>query len=433
MSRKLLKQMSSEWRSNLWLVVELAVVSVVLWYVADLLFIYGRTYSIGMGMDTENVFRIYTDDVPPGTPGYDPTDTTETSAEHRKVIYDRLRVHPDVEIAAITRLGVPFEMNLTSTTLRNADPNDSIAFVGSIAMRVVTPEYFELLRIHGADGESPAEVRRIFETGGELLTPDVPYCKFPHKRYESWKEVYEEYKRYDPRELVGRTFIDGDSNVVKIAGLINPIQRQPFETTLTSRICHFEKDSQAYRWGSILVRVKPGKADGFAEKILRDNETVYRSGNRYISGLETVTDIGLRTTHNAFIEVRNSIVLLVFLLVSIFLGLLGTFWFRTQQRVGEIAIRKVNGATPAQIFRRLLGEGMALLTIATIPAIAFDWLLTYMELNQCSNFAFYFEPVRFITCVVAVYLLMTLMVVAGIWFPASRAMKLDAASTLKDQ
>ena len=35
MKRKLAKQMCAQWRSNVWLVVELMVVSVVLWYVND--------------------------------------------------------------------------------------------------------------------------------------------------------------------------------------------------------------------------------------------------------------------------------------------------------------------------------------------------------------------------------------------------------------
>lgn len=39
MSRRLLKQMATEWSSNIWLVVELIVVSVVLWYISDFLYI----------------------------------------------------------------------------------------------------------------------------------------------------------------------------------------------------------------------------------------------------------------------------------------------------------------------------------------------------------------------------------------------------------
>ncbi len=71
--------------------------------------------------------------------------------------------------------------------------------------------------------------------------------------------------------------------------------------------------------------------------------------------------------------IRNFIVVMVFLLLCIFLGLLGTFWFRTQQRVSEIAIRKVNGATGADIFRRLIGEGLLLLLIVTPVAVLLDY------------------------------------------------------------
>ena len=38
MEKKLLKQMKNEWRSNLWLALELLVVSVVMWYIIDLLY-----------------------------------------------------------------------------------------------------------------------------------------------------------------------------------------------------------------------------------------------------------------------------------------------------------------------------------------------------------------------------------------------------------
>ena len=48
-----------------------------------------------------------------------------------------------------------------------------------------------------------------------------------------------------------------------------------------------------------------------------------------------------------------------FLLLNIFLGLLGTFWFRTQQRRSEIALHKVHGASDMSIFTRLISEGLA--------------------------------------------------------------------------
>ena len=42
-----------------------------------------------------------------------------------------------------------------------------------------------------------------------------------------------------------------------------------------------------------------------------------------------------------------------FLLLNIFLGLLGTFWFRTQQRRSEIALHKAHGATDLSLIHIL--------------------------------------------------------------------------------
>lgn len=121
-----------------------------------------------------------------------------------------------------------------------------------------------------------------------------------------------------------------------------------------------------------------------------------------------------------------------FLLVNIFLGLLGTFWFRTRQRVGDIAIRKVNGATSADIFRLLIGEGLLLLTIATPLAMIVDINLAHAEINQYYEGG-YLQWGRMLACVGAAYLCIAVMIVLGISIPAWRAMKIDPATALRDE
>ena len=39
MNKKLLTQIKNEWRSNLWLVTELLLVSVVMWYIVDYMYV----------------------------------------------------------------------------------------------------------------------------------------------------------------------------------------------------------------------------------------------------------------------------------------------------------------------------------------------------------------------------------------------------------
>ncbi len=117
---------------------------------------------------------------------------------------------------------------------------------------------------------------------------------------------------------------------------------------------------------------------------------------------------------------------MVFMLVSVFWGLLGTFWFRTQQRTPEIAIRKVNGATDlGRVFGRLISEGLLMLAVATIPALLIDWQLCHYELNTVYGAQGYFSPGRFALTAGATAALMALMVAGGIWFPAYKATRIE--------
>ena len=53
MKRKLFRQISNEWKSNIWLALELLIVSVVLWFVIDSMY---TTYAIlnePRGFDTD--------------------------------------------------------------------------------------------------------------------------------------------------------------------------------------------------------------------------------------------------------------------------------------------------------------------------------------------------------------------------------------------
>ncbi len=432
MSRRLLKQMATEWSSNIWLVVELIVVSVVLWYISDFLYIKADVALQPMGLQTERVFTVSLTAIAPSAPDWNPADSTEnTHADNSRILYERIKADPAVEIAARTYFGVPNEFNLSGTNLFNADDTDSLAVIGTISQRFITPEYIEMFSIRGTNGESPAEMRRIFESGKILATSDMIFCKFPHKQYDSWKEIYDEMDGYDVREMLSRQFyIGSDSTEISIGGIIEPIKRSIHERPMPQILLPMAEGNEL-NTARILVKVRPDAVDGFEKHILGSSWT--RSGNIYISDIAEVDSLGYYHRVQKSAEIRNHIALMVFVLVSIFLGLLGTFWFRTQQRVGEIAIRKVNGATSRSIFRRLISEGLILLTVATIPALGLDWLLTHLELNSSRLWVYYFEPLRFIACAAFAYLMLALMIVGGIWFPASRAMRVDPAVAIKDE
>ena len=108
----------------------------------------------------------------------------------------------------------------------------------------------------------------------------------------------------------------------------------------------------------LCVRVRADRDQNFMENLKADSEKQFRIGNLYISDIKSFKDIRHSFQQGETSEMRNLVVGMGFLLLNIFLGLLGTFWFRTQQRRGEIALHKAMGATDGAVFGRLMSEGM---------------------------------------------------------------------------
>ncbi len=70
MKRKLLKQIRTEWRSNLWLGLELMIISVVLWYICTQAGLTLYAVLTPSGVETDNCFRISLGYLEPGEEGY---------------------------------------------------------------------------------------------------------------------------------------------------------------------------------------------------------------------------------------------------------------------------------------------------------------------------------------------------------------------------
>ena len=140
---------------------------------------------------------------------------------------------------------------------------------------------------------------------------------------------------------------------------------------------------------------------------------------------------------------RNVIVCAIFVLVSVFLGFLGSFWYRTQQRVPELALRKVNGATNSDLLRRFISEGLLLLVMPSLLLVPAGLVIIQIindatESEGGSTFSMDFQGLPLGQWIIWAGLAMSvaslaIMIVAGIWMPARKAMKVEPAIALKDQ
>ena len=182
----------------------------------------------------------------------------------------------------------------------------------------------------------------------------------------------------------------------------------------------------------LCVRVRENQDHDFIQRLKTDSEKQFRIGNIFISEIRSFKDIRRNFQQTWSNDLRNYVMGMGFLLLNIFLGLLGTFWFRTQQRRSEIALHKVHGASDMSIFTRLISEGLLLLLLVTPVALLIDYNLASMELNSWRN-GTTLEWERLLLCTAISFLLIGLMIAIGIGIPARRAMKVQPAEALHDE
>lgn len=422
MKRKLLRQTLNEWRTNIWLIVEMIIVSAIVWYINDYLYVQTATRLEPTGFDASHVYMVELGHLSPESPRYTDygDETMERNRSDLRVILDAIRQRPEVESVSLSQGAEPYFQNFWGTGLNVVDDTTSI----SIYYRQISPEHLRTVGYQPADGFTIEQLEEAMRQGKPLMT------EFDYGTRGVRGHI-------NSTELLSRRVKDPMDTAVTltIGGLLKPVKRTDLESR--SYISFFEPIdidhigvTPRYK---INIRVRPEADRDFISRFNADRERLYRSGNTYIAGIKSYTQVHDEHDSENMVTIRKYMAVMAFMLISVFLGLLGTFWFRTQQRTSEIAMRKVNGATDASVFRRLIGEGLLMLAIATPPAVLIDWLLCHYELNAVYGSQGYITPGRFVITVAVTTMLMALMVIAGIWFPAHKATKIEPARALADE
>ena len=361
MTKKLLTQIKNEWLSNLWLALELLVVSVVMWYVVDYLYTRAATYLEPRGFNIEHCYLIELGELTPKSPDYTPDKSRDDTHADIAELVERLRRRPEVEAVSLSQNSYPYNGSNSSGEVRY----DTLQSPGWTIRRMVTPDFVRVFRYQGTRGETPEQLAEMLERG-EFLASDNLYRKYDRKL----------------TEFVGKRFqLFGDTTkTYQLGASLQNVRYHDYDQAHSS-FCFLAKQSFYYVGLELCVRVREGQDNNFITKLKEDSESQFRIGNLFISEIRSFHDIRRNFQQTWTNNIRNYVMGMGFLLLNIFLGLLGTFWFRTQQRRSEIALHKAHGATDRAIFSRLLSEGLLLLAVVTPIALVVDWNLAHMELN----------------------------------------------------
>ena len=82
------------------------------------------------------------------------------------------------------------------------------------------------------------------------------------------------------------------------------------------------------------------------------------------------------------------------------------------------------------LWHRLNKEGLLLLTLAALPAAVLCYNIGYLELTEGS---IEWSTIRFLITFCVTSLLMALMILIGIWFPARQAIRVQPAEALREE
>lgn len=411
MKRKLIQQMRNEWRSNLWMGVELFIVGLVLWAIFFVLGILGLIHEPPVCFDLTDIYCGNINTLPDESEArVEYSDSLHDESTDLEVLLTNIRNNPYVESAGTGNNALPYNFNYSGNTLAADIDGKRQQYNGNL--RNMSPDFVRTIRLTGTHGESTEELAQMIADGKTIIS-----------------ELETESDDCDPDAWRGREiFWAYDSTRTEHVGaIIHGFRRSDYEPMIRGVI--IQNNNTRWLPSLLAVRVKPGKGREFMESLTGAS---LEFGNVYISNMQSIEHLRTTAHLNVSTTIRNLTAGAIFVMTAVFLGFLGSFWYKTQQRIPELALRRVNGADRGDIMRRLLSEGMMLLLFAAIPtAAAGAFLINNIDPDEMAGLTIpLYVPIATFAAAVAS---LAMMIAAGIWFPAVKAMKINPAEALKDQ
>ncbi len=164
-------------------------------------------------------------------------------------------------------------------------------------------------------------------------------------------------------DALGKILVNGDNKQFRVVGVVKDFHFKSLHERITPLVMVLNPGS-----GNLIVKARP--VDG----LLREIEARYNAFPHESPFSYSFLDERIRNTYLA--EQKTGTILGLFAGLTIFvacLGLFGLATFTAYQRTREIGIRKVLGATIANIIRLLVTDFMKLIGIAVLIASPVAW------------------------------------------------------------
>lgn len=411
MIKHLLKIIWNQRRRNGWIAAEILLVFVVLWYIIDSLMAVGKVFFAPMGWDIDPVYWI--------SMGVEEVDRNEMDSTYRYVTsgrsmltaIDRIKTCPGVEAVGVGFMSMPY---VGENSYRNVGVSDSVN-IEYVKLERVTPGFMEVFGFRPMEGE-----RKSWE---EMLSGNQVILS---------GRLFEEFKEKGGKREQGIFFGDDMRVIGGVTASFRADRFQQGASWLFRRLTDEEiaEDDTDFHV-KIAVRVNPSADHDFPEFFVKQMEKQLSIDRLYLLDVIPYSDLrySMELRNGVKSELQNQIAVMGFLLFNIFLGIIGTFWFRTEQRKGEMGLRIALGSTRFSLKGIMIAEGVLLLTLIAVPALLICFNLHVSELTK--GFYMDYTIARFAAGFLITYLVMAVMIILGIWYPAHQMARLEPADALR--
>lgn len=426
MLKQILKQIWKQRRANGWILLELLIVSIIIWFIIDPIFITLSNRSIPSGFDYDDVYIVNLGEIPANSPKYNPVESDSVnSVTNFYRMWERIRQYQDVEAVAVSlRHSYPYGGYYSGNSYRS----DTLYYPVQ-TIRFMPDEYFRVMRhkdAHGEDWKSLEELE-LFDNS-VFITKDVENYFFKGK------------------SGVGKMLLSYDStSTFRIAGVFDYIKMDKSEqpSKLVFRTIQKIEKSNLPDDVTFLIRVKEGMPEKqFIEDFRKNLVGKLQVGNYFLKSIVSGNKLerDYEYTRGTTNKLRTQTGLAVFFLINIMLGVGGTFWLRSESRRGEIGVRMACGSNRNQLKWQFIAEGWLMATLAAV--IGFFIVLQYIyqagiDIPGKNDYADAYLvnnlPLHFLLICGITYLLILTMVFIGVWFPARAASKTDVVDAIRDE
>lgn len=414
-------------KHNLWIMVEMIVISVVCWMVMDPIFVLNYNRLLPDGYESDGLYRLQL--------MQNREDTTSIPREDYERIMQKLRSHPLVDAATcVLRGAYPSSPGNNTNVLQY----DTLQMETTYIPFFRHSQFFRTWRFRSAvDGTWETLENLEVPDDGAILTADLD-AMMPHGETLLGKRVW-------------HGGFDNDTVEWRVVGLMQPIKMRNGMLPYAVRLEPWkgEMPEWAFYGMRIFVRAKDDVSEArFMEEFLTWADENLQSGSLIMRDLlpfhavQAASDLGEGVTN----ELRSKYILAVFFLFNLLLAVSGTFWLNTRTRTEEMGIRLSYGASPGNIRRMLLGEATVLVSEAVLIGCFLYFHYAYVEglyeygnlfewdKSMATNRSIYlisrFEA-HFLIVSLLVYLVMLVATWLGVYLPARSISHISPVEALK--